>query len=153
VCGGTGSPSAAPYTGSGPHPIDFEGDVGIYFGDIDVTDSDGTLATSTGTEIEPAGWTPFNAAQVQLVACITTDFTATKVGSCVYSSGSLPLDAAKYTLTLYVARTGQKLAGPVTVQGSDQTCPATVLTYEKHPAVYTSLGLNQIEAILGKYVQ
>ena len=157
VCGGTGSPSAAPYTGPGPHPVDFEGDANFVGagGTADVSDNDGTLlATSTDTsDIEPSGWAPASAARVQLVACVTTDFTAAKVGSCKYDTGLVALDAARYTLSLYVARTGRKLAGPVTMEGSDHACPATAITVTSNPAVYASLGLNQIEAIIGKYVQ
>lgn len=157
VCGGTGSPGAARYTGPGPHPVDFEGDANFVGagGTADVSDNDGTLlATSTDTsDIEPPGWAPASAARVQLVACVTTDYTATMVESCKYDTGPVALDAARYTLSLYVARTGRRLAGPVTVEGSDRACPATAVTVTSNPAVYTSLGLNQIEAIIGKYVQ
>ena len=58
----------------------------------------------------------------------------------------------QYTLTLYVARTGRKLAGPVTLQGNDKTCPALATSYGSSLTVYDSFGLNQVEAIIGTYV-
>jgi hypothetical protein len=45
------------------------------------------------------------------------------------------------------------LAGPVTLQGRDQACPRSAIGTGSSLTVYTSLGLNQIEAIIGKYVQ
>jgi hypothetical protein len=157
VCRGRGSRRAAPDTGPGPHPVDFEGDAGFVGvgGTADVIDNDGILqSTSTDTsDIEPPGWAPARAALVQLVACVRADYTATKVGSCKYYTQRAPLDVARYTISLYVAQTGQRLAGPVTVAGSGKACPGTAIVDAGNPAVYTSLGTHQIEAIVGKYVQ
>lgn len=118
-------------------------------------DNDGALLdTSTdSSDIEPKGWTPARADQVQLVACVKADYTATKVGSCKYYTQRAALDVALYTLNLYVAQTGQRLAGPVTVAGSDRACPGTAIIDAGNPAVYTSLGIREIEAIVGKFVQ
>lgn len=161
ACGGTGAPGAARYTGPGPHAVDFEGTSDFYQANTDVVDNGGTLLAKTSRHVEPAGWAPASAARVQLVACVVPHFTIARVGSCRYRSIASSkvshdaLDRARYTLTLYVARTGKKLTGPVTVTGSDRTCPASVLAFsgDQNPAVYTSLSRKQIKAVIGKYVQ
>jgi hypothetical protein len=169
ACGGMASAGAAPYAGPGPHPVDFEGDsnfsangnadasiadAGLYGGDMDVFDLNGILqSSSANARIEPANWVPASAARVQLVACVTMGTTTTGAGSCRYTNKHATMDAARYTLTLYVARTGRKLAGPVSLQGSDHACPGLAISYGSSLEVYASLGLNQIDAIIGKYVR
>lgn len=168
TCGGIASAGAAPYAGPAPHPVDFEGDnnfsatprdyhdlqdAGLDGGDMDVFELNGVLnSSSADASIEPASWVPASAARVQLVACVTMDTSTTTVGSCPYTGKRATLEAAQYTLTLYVARTGRKLAGPVTLQGNDKTCPALATSYGSSLTVYASLGLNQVEAIIGTYV-
>ena len=165
TCGGIASAGAAPYAGPAPHPVDFEGDnnfsatprdyqdADLDGGDMDVFELNGVLnSSSANASIESASWIPASAARVQLVACVTMDTSTTTVGSCQYTGKRATLDAAQYTLTLYVARTGRKLAGPVTLQGSDKTCPGLAISYGSSLTVYASLGLNQVEAIIGKYV-
>jgi hypothetical protein len=169
TCGGTASARAAPYAGPAPHPVDFEGDNnfsatprryqfdqqggGLDGGDMDVFELNGVLnSSSADASIEPASWVPASAARVQLVACVTMDTSTTTVGACQYTGKRATLDAARYTLTLYVARTGRKLAGPVTLQGNDKTCPGLATSYGSSLTVYASLGLNQVQAVIGQYV-
>jgi hypothetical protein len=156
VCNGVGAANAAPYRGAGPHLIDFEGDATLQsvgnqgFGIVGGLIADG--GSGGGSNFEPYGWDVWKASRVQLVGCITEDLTSKPVGTCHYDEGGAPLDEADYTITLYVARTGQQLLGPDTVRGTVHSCPDMAVLDADQPAVYTSLSIPRLAALISKYV-
>ena len=145
VCGGQGSASAAAYTGSGPHPIDFEGGSGGFGG---VPDNAGVLAGET------AGWIPANAAAVQLVACVTGAPTNDELEDCDYDTSDVPMLAEAYTITVYAARTGAQVEAPQAIDGDNDNCPATIDTVNgQGPSqFYSTLTEDDVEATIGNVV-
>lgn len=154
VCAGVPSATAAPYRGTGPHPADFEGDPNLANGGGNTATgvADGVLADSDGAQ-DPDDWRVIKASQVQLVACVTFAPTSTTVGTCSFDvGGDADQNVGDYTVTLYVARTARKLAGPFAVAGTDRACPTAALLNDEYPAVYTALGIPKVVQLLGKYV-
>ena len=121
VCGGHPASRAASYNpGNGPHPIDFEGGSGGFAG---VSDNAGVLDDEYGQ------WIPANAADVQLVACVTGVKTDATIGNCDYEGGvDVPLKNEQYTLTVYAAQTGTQVLSPKEIDGDPSTCPDSIET-------------------------
>jgi hypothetical protein len=149
---GTGSARAAPYAGPGPHPVDFEEtqtlqDLGNVFVSI------GYGALDNGSDLEPFAWESRDASHVQLVACVDVTPTTHDVGTCSYGSqGGVALAEADYTITLFAARTGQRLLGPAKIPGTGHACPYSVYTDQQHPFAYTALRYADIKPLIGPYV-
>jgi hypothetical protein len=139
VCSGEKAAQAAAYTGSGPHPIDFEGGSGGFAG---VTDNAGVL------EGESPDWAPASAAAVQLVACVTGTQTLTQLDTCQYTGQDVPVDDEQYTISVYAAQTGARVAGPQTIDGDNWTCPdtITVVNGSGPSAFYSSLTLSDVDS-------
>jgi hypothetical protein len=146
VCHGLKVPQAAAYTGSGAHPIDFEGGSAGFGG---VTDNAGVLAD------EPQDWIPADAAAVQLVACVTGTQTDTPVSSCEYDGGQdVPVDEEQYTISVYAAQTGAQVGRPQTLDGEGDTCPDTITSVngDAPSAFYTALTLSDVESVVDSAV-
>jgi hypothetical protein len=130
VCQGDGASGTAAYTpGPGPHPVQIEGD---------------SLETE---DVLASDLIPASRADVQLVACISSFETSDLATTCQYigASAGTPLYYTDYTLTLRTASTGAVVAGPVTVQGSNDTCPDDVFgTGDQPDAQYSLLDDNQL---------
>jgi hypothetical protein len=155
ACAGHGSPKAAPYRGAGPHSVDFEGDpsVATGSGNTDTGVADGVLVSGQGNAEDPDDWRTTDPGQVQLVACVSFEPTSKSVGSCAFDiGGGAELDEADFSITLYVARTGQRLAGPVMLAGTDHTCPSSAFVDGMNPVVYTALSVPEVVRQFGKYV-
>ena len=98
--GGAGVPDAAPYTANGPSPV--------YLG------QDLAQRTIFGPS---AVWHPRTPAAVQLVACVSEGHRGALVRTCRYGPGpgqpvgrTLNLFTRGYRLTVYQARTGERVA-------------------------------------------
>jgi hypothetical protein len=145
VCSGQKAAQAAPYTGSGPHPIDFEGGSAGFAG---VTDNAGVL------DGESPDWVPASAAAVQLVACVTGTQTSTLLDTCQYTTTNVPMNDEKYTISVYAARTGAQVGDPQTIDGDDDTCPDSVLTHNGAgpAAFYSTLTESDVEGAVGNAV-
>ncbi|MFI5720265.1 hypothetical protein [Nocardia sp. NPDC051750] len=98
--GGSGTTVAAPYTAGGPSPVYLAGGL--------------AEATTFGPS---AVWHPVDAATVQLVACVSEVRLGELVRTCQYPpvpgqpvGRTLNLFAMVYRLTVYEARTGNRLA-------------------------------------------
>jgi hypothetical protein len=130
VCQGDGASGTAAYTpGPGPHPVQIEGD---------------SLETE---DVLASDLIPASRADVQLVACISSFETSDLATTCQYigASAGTPLYYTDYTLTLRAASTGAVVAGPMTVQGSNDTCPDDVFgTGDQPDAQYSLLDDNQL---------
>lgn len=98
--GGAGNPAAAPYSAAGPSPVYLGGELPEY------------------TAFEPSAvWRPIDPGAVQLVACVNQERRGNLVHTCQYPPGpgrpvgrTLNLFTAVYRLTVYEARTGNRLA-------------------------------------------
>jgi hypothetical protein len=146
VCSGQKAAQASADVGAGPHPIDFEGGSGGFGG---VSDNAGVLAG------ESPDWIPANAAAVQLVACVTGTQTDTQITTCQYTNGpDVPMDDEQYTISVYAALTGARVAGPQTISGDDSTCPATVTTTngDGPSAFYSSLTFSDVDSAVASAV-
>ena len=146
VCGGKAASRAAAYVpGSGPHPIDFEGGSGGFAG---VDDNAGVL-----TDENPQ-WVPASAAEVQLVACVTGVKTDTQVDTCSYTTADVPMKAEHYTISVYAARTGTKVAGPIEIDGDDSSCPESIITHNGQgpSSFHTKLRPGTVEAAVADAV-
>ncbi|WP_327147385.1 hypothetical protein [Nocardia sp. NBC_01329] len=101
LCGdGAGNPAAAPYSAAGPSPVYLGGELPEY--------------TAFGPS---AVWRPIDPGVVQLVACVAQERRGELVRTCQYPPGpgqpvgrTLNLFTAVYRLTVYEARTGNRLA-------------------------------------------
>lgn len=148
ACDGSGTAfTAAPaYAGSGPHPI------AVFLGDAD-------LSYDSGTE-----WLPDNPASVQLIACITqTDgrstgktcdyggYTFTLGGSGGYQTKQVTVVNGLFRITVYQARTRQKI-GTAEITGADTSvCPKTIDPHA--PDTLNSTFTNaQLQRVLNPYV-
>jgi len=159
-------PGAPPYdAGDAPAPV--------YFADVNVSEDDqsegagdyifaedGALVTSSGSS-GPASWSFSRASQAQLIACIYGNGTSSaspRATPCVYDfSTQVPVYEEKYTITLYIARTGQILTSR-TITGIDaNVCPGSVSvdvalgTVQDPPTLTTILTISDITSVIGKY--
>lgn len=98
--GGEGNPAAAPYSAAGPSPVYLGGELPDY--------------TAFGPS---AVWRPIDSGAVQLVACVDRERRGELVHTCQYPPApgqpvgrTLNLFTAVYRLTVYEARTGNRLA-------------------------------------------
>jgi hypothetical protein len=98
--GGDGNPAAAPYSAAGPSPVYLGGELPEY--------------TAFGPS---AVWRPIDSGAVQLVACAGRERRGELVHTCQYPPApgqpvgrTLNLFTAVYRLTVYEARTGNRLA-------------------------------------------
>jgi hypothetical protein len=98
--GGDGNPAAAPYSAAGPSPVYLGGELPEY--------------TAFGPS---AVWRPIDPGAVQLVACAGRERRGELVHTCQYPPApgqpvgrTLNLFTAVYRLTVYEARTGNRLA-------------------------------------------
>ncbi|WP_157105934.1 hypothetical protein [Nocardia sienata] len=98
--GGEGNPAAAPYSAAGPSPVYLGGELPDY--------------TAFGPS---AVWRPIDSGAVQLVACVDRERRGELVYTCQYPPApgqpvgrTLNLFTAVYRLTVYEARTGNRLA-------------------------------------------
>lgn len=98
--GGAGNPAAAPYSAVGPSPVYLGGELPRY--------------TAFGPS---AVWRPIDSGAVQLVACVGQERRGELVRTCQYPPApgqpvgrTLNLFTAVYRLTVYEARTGNRLA-------------------------------------------
>lgn len=98
--GGEGNPAAAPYSAAGPSPVYLGGELPEY--------------TAFGPS---AVWRPIDSGAVQLVACAGRERRGELVHTCQYPPApghpvgrTLNLFTAVYRLTVYEARTGNRLA-------------------------------------------
>ena len=155
VCDGTPDSLAAPYTGPGPHPVDFEGDAGATSVNLAENVQDGTFTNNAGPQALPGSWVPAGVSDTQMVACISTGSPGDTATTCQYVvSGMATLYYQSYTIRLWEARTGTQLGVPVTLQGNDTTCPRNI-TYQPGqppPDLYSSLTAAQVQQAIGKYV-
>src|SRR6185437_3918982 len=139
VCHGQAAAGTAPYNGGpGQHPVDVEGDDGL-----------------TSAEVLPPDLVPARRADVQLVACVTSVQTPSVAATCQYTAATGTMYWENYTITVYAASTGRRLAGPVTVQGGNITCPDATLagkgqsTVTQHSLLDDSQLLNAISRYAG----
>jgi hypothetical protein len=149
VCAGDGISGAADYRpGHGPHPIavfDYDRDgygsgVGIQ---ISFSDIDHTL------------WNPSRPSTVQLVACAERVDEGEQVSTCTFDGGVVaPVRRATVDITVRVARTGEQLGDPITVEGMSTDCPF-MISYREHsePEVFTGPTKQQYVEALQTFVQ
>jgi hypothetical protein len=64
------------------------------------------------------------------------------------------MDDEQYTISVYAALTGARVAGPQTISGDDSTCPATVTTTngDGPSAFYSSLTFSDVDSAVASAV-
>ncbi|MFI9503075.1 hypothetical protein [Nocardia sp. NPDC052566] len=136
-------PQTATYGGPGPHPI------AIFVKD----DSDFTDPASLGSD-HPDHWqgAKLDPARVQLIACLDKPDTGDHLTDCEFNGGKLPLYRGTYDVTLYEAKTGDKVAEERITGVSTPKCPFSALTKGKNPKLHTEPDFAEYRSVLGKYV-
>ena len=145
VCTGTPVPGAVAYTGAGPHEVAF----------YDLPIQPDTFGSDDGVIAEePSGWNG-PPEDVQLVGCVAVS-AGPVATTCEYGAIPEPMTMhwGEYTITLYRATTGAKVA-VAKIQGSDDSCPATIAapTGDNGPAPENSdFTSDQLDKALGSYI-
>ncbi|WP_020579310.1 hypothetical protein [Actinopolymorpha alba] len=145
-------PDAAPYDGRGPHAVR------VMLEKLDA--GSGRSAYSTlflrppPGQRSPAHLNPPKAEDVQLIACLKQTSAGRQVESCEFDSGpsgAVPMYAAAYAVTVYEARTGERL-GTNTISDAEQTrCPGFAVVDDKEPKLYAEPSVRQVEKALSEF--
>jgi hypothetical protein len=131
------------YTGSGPHPV------GVFV----TSDSDSLDIASMGADVPPQ-WddTRLNPRQVQVIACLDAPGDGQYLTDCKFSSDTLKLYQGKYDVTLYEAKTGEKIGSTEMLGSSEPSCPSLTLTKSDATSIHTEPDFAAYRAALGQYV-
>lgn len=140
LCDGREIPGAAEYRpGAGPHPVAvFES----------VQDSEDNRSTVWfDVERRDGLFNPEDPGKVQLVACAERTDVGDVVDSCEFTDGSVDLQSATSSITVYEARTGEQVGEPVEVVGEEVSCPGMVV-YKGGLGLYTVPSESQFREVL-----
>jgi hypothetical protein len=124
-------PAAPAYTGEGPH----RAVVGEYIG----PGAKGVVHITPSTFSLPEAWRALNAkrtepdpSRAELIVCLSQveEQGDTRIGTCTYDTGKVGVYPAFYTIDVYAARTGRRVA--LLKMGGDESapmsCPPSLMT-------------------------
>lgn len=145
LCAGRPIPGAAAYVpGSGTHPVAAFGSSQDEMGGIG-----NPVTFDSGAD--RAVYVPSDVSTVQLVACAERVEDGPVDGSCAFQGATAPLHRATVEITVYEARTGERVGEPATVVAGDTRCPF-IISYKGSPVVYTTPTPGQFQAVLAPLV-
>lgn len=137
-----GAPAYEP--GSGPHPI-------AVFEDVRNDDSHRSSQVHfTSAEVDEA-FDPSDPGQVQLVACAERVDEGDQVGTCEFTSETVPVHSSTVEVRVYEARTAEEVAEPIELTSESTECPGAMMAGGS-PTLYSLPTAEQFASALGAVV-
>ncbi|MER5636811.1 hypothetical protein ABT095_07645 [Kitasatospora sp. NPDC002227] len=135
---------AAPHTGPGPHPVAM----------FTVTESGSPQAAYPPADA-PDYWSgaKLDPHRVQLIACLGSPDEGRFLADCKFTADSIKLYQGEYEVTVYEARTGQKLGAEHLSGSAKPACPGLVYLKQGAGQLHTSPEFADYQAVLRHYVE